>query len=90
LHPLEDADARVGRAVLPVHAAPEPLGMVRRGVGDGLGGLQLRLLLGHLRQHLAEGSIGGVPRGLVVPGDPHVGSIRQHRRPPGRPDLFPR
>ena len=27
-----------------------------------MGGLQLRLRLWHLRQHLAEGSIGGVPR----------------------------
>jgi len=76
--------------MLPVHAAPEPLGVVRRRVGDGVGGLQLRLRLGHPRQHLPERGVGRVPGGIVVPGDPHVGPVRQHSSSPSRPDLFSR
>jgi hypothetical protein len=35
--------------------APEPPGMVRRRVGDGVGGVHLRCRLGHVGQHLPEG-----------------------------------
>jgi len=74
--------------VLPVHATPKPLGMVRRRVGDGVDGLQLRLFLKHLREHLAEGSIGGRPSHPVLMGGSQLSTIRQHRRPRRRPDLF--
>jgi len=36
-----------------------------------VGGLQLRLLFRHLREHLPEGGIGAVPRGDVVASNPH-------------------
>jgi hypothetical protein len=62
--------------------------VIRRRVGDGVGGLQLRLLLGHLGQHLAEGCKGGVPGRAVVPGDPHIGPIGEHSGTPSRPDFL--
>jgi hypothetical protein len=51
-------------------------------------GLQLRLLLGHLRQRLAEGGIGSRPRQAVLTGGPELAPLGQHSGTPGGPDLL--
>ena len=59
---------RNGGSLATLHPTPEPLGMVRRREGDGVGGLRFGLLLGHLRQNLAECSKGSAPRWEVIDG----------------------
>ena len=77
----DGGDARGGP--ITVHTPPEPLGVVRRRVGDGVGGLQLGLLLGRLRPQLKLRGSCEVPpvHRRVAPGNAAEATGEARRRP---------